>query len=138
MLLEKPIALELYEADELIAIAKRNHVKFTIGYSQRFNPRDAKWVFDDPSGNTANGFIRVVAKDLSPTYPGRVREVVLGATRVLGARRMIPMHWGTFDLADDAVDEPPRALERLLAKPDNGDLARRVATMAVGERLAIG
>jgi len=65
-------------------------------------------------------------------------EEALAATRVLGARRMIPMHWGTFDLADDAVDEPPRALERLLAKPGNGDLARRVVTMAVGERRTIG
>ncbi len=41
VLLEKPIALELWEADELIEIARRNHVKFTIGYSQRFNPKIA-------------------------------------------------------------------------------------------------
>jgi predicted dehydrogenase len=41
VLLEKPIALELFEADELIATAKRNNVKFTIGYSQRFNPKIA-------------------------------------------------------------------------------------------------
>src|SRR6201999_1448697 len=39
VLLEKPIALELFEADELIEIAKRNNLKFTIGYSQRFNAR---------------------------------------------------------------------------------------------------
>jgi myo-inositol 2-dehydrogenase/D-chiro-inositol 1-dehydrogenase len=39
VLLEKPIALELFEADELIEIAKRGHLKFTIGYSQRFNTR---------------------------------------------------------------------------------------------------
>src|ERR1700744_5846670 len=38
-LLEKPIALELFEADELIEIARRGNLKFTIGYSQRFNPR---------------------------------------------------------------------------------------------------
>src|SRR4029078_7019740 len=38
---EKPIALELWEADELIAIAKRNNLKFTIGYSQRFNTKSA-------------------------------------------------------------------------------------------------
>jgi scyllo-inositol 2-dehydrogenase (NAD+) len=37
--LEKPIALELHEADDLIAIARRNRVKFTIGYSQRFNSK---------------------------------------------------------------------------------------------------
>src|SRR5690349_2401766 len=41
VLLEKPIAMELFEADELIAIAKRNNVKFTIGYSQRFNTKFA-------------------------------------------------------------------------------------------------
>ncbi|HZB62044.1 MAG TPA: Gfo/Idh/MocA family oxidoreductase, partial [Microvirga sp.] len=31
VMLEKPIALEIWEADELIAISKRNNVKFTIG-----------------------------------------------------------------------------------------------------------
>src|SRR5436189_3754662 len=41
VLLEKPIALELWEADELIALSRRNNVKFTIGYSQRFNTKFA-------------------------------------------------------------------------------------------------
>ena len=41
VLLEKPIALELWEADELITLASRNNLKFTIGYSQRFNPKFA-------------------------------------------------------------------------------------------------
>jgi scyllo-inositol 2-dehydrogenase (NAD+) len=39
--LEKPIAIALEEADELIAIAKQKNLKFTIGYSQRFNPKYA-------------------------------------------------------------------------------------------------
>ena len=39
--LEKPIALELAEADELIALAKQKNLLFTIGYSQRFNPKFA-------------------------------------------------------------------------------------------------
>jgi predicted dehydrogenase len=39
--MEKPIAVELHEADDLIAIANRKGVKFTIGYSQRFNPKYA-------------------------------------------------------------------------------------------------
>lgn len=39
--LEKPLAMELAEADELIALARRNRLKFTIGYSQRFNPKFA-------------------------------------------------------------------------------------------------
>ena len=37
VLLEKPIAMELWEADELITLARRGRLKFTIGYSQRFN-----------------------------------------------------------------------------------------------------
>ena len=40
-MLEKPIALELWEADELIHLAKQNNLKFTIGYSQRFNTKIA-------------------------------------------------------------------------------------------------
>jgi scyllo-inositol 2-dehydrogenase (NAD+) len=41
VLLEKPIAVTLDEADELIDIAEANGLKFTIGYSQRFNAKQA-------------------------------------------------------------------------------------------------
>ena len=41
VLLEKPMALTLDEADELIEIAEAKSLKFTIGYSQRFNPKQA-------------------------------------------------------------------------------------------------
>jgi|FLYL01.1.fsa_nt_gi scyllo-inositol 2-dehydrogenase (NAD+) len=41
VLLEKPMALTLDEADELIEIAESKGLKFTIGYSQRFNPKQA-------------------------------------------------------------------------------------------------
>src|SRR5260370_26056234 len=39
--LEKPIALEISEADELIALAREKSLLFTIGYSQRFNSKFA-------------------------------------------------------------------------------------------------
>jgi predicted dehydrogenase len=39
--LEKPIAMTLAEADELITIARNGKLKFTIGYSQRFNTKFA-------------------------------------------------------------------------------------------------
>ena len=39
--LEKPISLRLEEADELIEIAEKNDLKFTIGYSQRFNAKQS-------------------------------------------------------------------------------------------------
>ena len=41
VLLEKPMAIELAEADELIDIAESNNLKFTIGYSQRFSAKQA-------------------------------------------------------------------------------------------------
>ena len=41
VLLEKPMALTLREADELVEIARSQRLKFTIGYTQRFNPKYA-------------------------------------------------------------------------------------------------
>lgn len=41
VLLEKPMALTLRDADELIALAREAGLKLTIGYSQRYNPRYA-------------------------------------------------------------------------------------------------
>ena len=39
--LEKPLALTLAEADELVSLSREKNLKFTIGYSQRFNPKYA-------------------------------------------------------------------------------------------------
>lgn len=41
VLLEKPMALSLAEADDLIETAESNDLKFTIAYSQRFNAKQA-------------------------------------------------------------------------------------------------
>ena len=35
-------------------------------------------------------------------------EEAVTACRELGARVMVPIHWGTFKLTDEAMDEPPR------------------------------
>ena len=62
VLLEKPIALELWEADELITLAQRGGLKFTIGYSQRFNTKFAyakKKITDGTLG-------KVVSRDGEP------------------------------------------------------------------------
>lgn len=34
--------------------------------------------------------------------------------QVIGCRRSLAIHWGTFELADDALDEPPTLLQQLL------------------------
>ncbi len=49
----------------------------------------------------------------------------------LGARHMVPMHWGAFDLTDEPADLAPRVLETILEKEaDRG----RAHILAVGER----
>jgi len=55
------------------------------------------------------------------------------AFRDLGARAMLPMHWGTFDLTDEPVDLAPHVLQQILADGDPGD-RQRIHTLAVGER----
>jgi myo-inositol 2-dehydrogenase/D-chiro-inositol 1-dehydrogenase len=77
VLLEKPIAMELFEADELIAIAKRNNVKFTIGYSQRFNTKVAyakKKITDGTLGTPVSVMVsRHLSRSLGKKIAGRVR-----------------------------------------------------------------
>ena len=77
VLLEKPIAMELFEADELIAIAKRNNLKFTIGYSQRFNTKVAyakKKMTDGTLGRTVSVMVsRHLSRSLGKKIASRVR-----------------------------------------------------------------
>jgi predicted dehydrogenase len=77
VLLEKPIAMELFEADELIATARRNNVKFTIGYSQRFNAKIAyakKRIADGTLGKVVSVMVsRHISRSLGKRIAGRVR-----------------------------------------------------------------
>jgi predicted dehydrogenase len=75
--LEKPIALELSEADELIGLARRNKLKFTIGYSQRFNPKFAyvrKSIRDGTIGRPVSALVsRHISRSLGKKISGRVK-----------------------------------------------------------------
>ncbi|HXF53321.1 MAG TPA: Gfo/Idh/MocA family oxidoreductase [Hyphomicrobiaceae bacterium] len=75
VLLEKPIAIELAEADELIALARRKGLKFTIGYSQRFNPKYAyvrKKVADGTLGEPVSCLVsRHITRGLGDKITGR-------------------------------------------------------------------
>lgn len=51
--------------------------------------------------------------------------------RDLGAKRSLGVHWGTFQLSDEALDEPPRALAALRA--EQGLSAERFFVLAIGE-----
>jgi L-ascorbate metabolism protein UlaG (beta-lactamase superfamily) len=63
-------------------------------------------------------------------------EQALAAFGALGAGRFLAMHWGTFKLTDEPLDEPPRRLEaerlRLGLPPE------RVRVLAVGETAEAG
>ena len=50
----------------------------------------------------------------------------------LQARWMLPMHWGVFDLTDEPIDEPPRAIEREVR--ERGGSMDPIKIMAIGER----
>lgn len=77
VLLEKPIALELWEADELIGIAKEKGLKFTIGYSQRFNPKIAyakKSIGEGKLGKVVNVLVsRHLSRSLGSKIANRVK-----------------------------------------------------------------
>jgi N-acyl-phosphatidylethanolamine-hydrolysing phospholipase D len=63
-------------------------------------------------------------------------EEAYRAFLALGARRMVAMHWGVFDLTDEPPDLAPRVLAEVVAAA-GGD-AGRVAVPAIGERVLLG
>jgi len=75
--LEKPIALELDEADELIRIARAGNLKFTIGYSQRFNPKFVyvkQCISDGTIGRPVSVLVsRHITRGLGKKISGRIK-----------------------------------------------------------------
>lgn len=75
--LEKPMAVELNEADQLIMLARKNRVKFTIGYSQRFNPKFAyvkKAIADGTIGRPVSALVsRHITRGLGKKITGRTK-----------------------------------------------------------------
>jgi N-acyl-phosphatidylethanolamine-hydrolysing phospholipase D len=57
-------------------------------------------------------------------------EEAVEAALALDARRVVGMHFGTFDLADEPLDDPPR---RFLAEAARRGLGERAFVMSVGE-----
>jgi len=77
VLLEKPMAISLAEADELIAIAEANNLKFTIGYSQRFNNKQSlikRSVADGSVGDPVSVLVsRHISRSLGAKIGNRIK-----------------------------------------------------------------
>jgi len=77
LLLEKPISLTLAEADELIALAHAKSLLFTIGYSQRFNPKFAyvkRSIADGTIGQPVSALVsRHITRNLGNKIGGRIK-----------------------------------------------------------------
>jgi predicted dehydrogenase len=75
--LEKPLALTLDEADELLDIANKNERKFAIGYSQRFNPKFAyakKSLVDKTIGDPVCALVsQHITRGLGNKIGGRIK-----------------------------------------------------------------
>jgi predicted dehydrogenase len=73
--LEKPISVELSEADELIELARDKRRFFTIGYSQRFNPKFAyvkRSIDDGTIGEPVSALVsRHISRGLGKKISGR-------------------------------------------------------------------
>ena len=77
LLLEKPISLTLAEADELIDLAHSKSLLFTIGYSQRFNPKFAyvkRSIADGTIGQPSSALVsRHITRNLGNKIGGRIK-----------------------------------------------------------------
>ena len=77
LLLEKPISLTLAEADELIDLAQSRSLLFTIGYSQRFNPKFAyvkRSITDGTIGQPVSALVsRHITRNLGNKISGRIK-----------------------------------------------------------------
>lgn len=77
VLLEKPLALTLDEADELISLAESQGRKLAVGYSQRFNPKQAyvyQCVRDGTIGRPVSALVsRHITRNLGNKIGGRIR-----------------------------------------------------------------
>src|SRR5919198_4218847 len=75
--LEKPMGLQLKEADELMRLAREAHLKLTIGYTQRFNPKYAyvkQCVRDGTIGRPVTALVsRNVSRSIGNKISGRIR-----------------------------------------------------------------
>jgi N-acyl-phosphatidylethanolamine-hydrolysing phospholipase D len=97
------------------------------GYYDVFKEIGARLGPFDLAAVPIGAYLPPVIMKMSHTTPEEALQVLLDVR----GERLVPIHWGTFDLAEEPVDEPPRRLaaeaRRLGLDPD------RVWTLKHGE-----
>jgi N-acyl-phosphatidylethanolamine-hydrolysing phospholipase D len=71
---------------------------------------------------------------LSPQHVDPVEAVQIH--RDVGAAQSIGIHWGTFELTDESLDEPPQALARAARAASLADDAFTVMAIDATRRFA--
>src|SRR2546427_4139870 len=71
-LLEKPMGLALQEADEMMTLAKKASLKFTIGYTQRFNPKYAYVKQSLLNGTLGRPLTALVSRNVSRSIGNKI------------------------------------------------------------------
>src|SRR6202022_1819500 len=129
--LEKPMALELAEADELIDLARSRDLLFTIGYSQRFNPKFAyvkRSIDDGTIGQPISALVsRHVTRNLGKKIGGRIK---------LSPAAMEATHDIDFVLWCLAPRKPIRVYAQEVNKIIRGQKPVRVCVWIVGPMYA--
>lgn len=85
------------------------------GYSRDFTRMRERFAARQPDGGFDIALLPIRAYEprwfMAPQHINVEEALKIHAD--LGAKRSLGIHWGTFELTDEALDEPPRELARL-------------------------
>jgi predicted dehydrogenase len=138
VLLEKPIALTLEEADDLVDLAESNSLKFTIGYSQRFNSKQALVKRSLNDGTLGDPVSVLVSRHITRSLGAKI-----GARTKLSLAAMEATHDIDFSLWCLQPRRPVRVYSQVAwgaRKSDHGvpDTQVMIITMDDGVTVTIG
>ncbi|MEX1125824.1 MAG: Gfo/Idh/MocA family oxidoreductase [Acidimicrobiia bacterium] len=137
VLLEKPISITLEEADDLIELAESKQVKFTIGYSQRFNPKQALVKRSLSNGTLGDPVSILISRHITRSLGAKI-----GARTKLSPAAMEATHDIDFSLWCLEPRRPVRVYSQIAwgARKDQGvpDTQTMIITMDDGVTITIG
>ena len=138
VLLEKPIAMDLWEADELITLARRDGLKFTIGYSQRFNPKLAYAKTKIADGTLGKPVSVMVSRHLSRSLGKKVASRVRLSPAAMESTHDLDFVFWLLDPAKPVRVYSQGAYGTMQAVNGSYDVMWSIVTMDNGVLVAIG